>query len=253
MKVLRDIFLITLRYLKITAKNPVFLSMGIVFPVTYLSLFAPLLNNLAAKGSFFEGNVLNLFVMGMLPIIAFSTGIFTGFGIIDELRSGIIERFRVTPASRFAILAGPVFHDVCATLFQCAFFILIALPFGFRTSIVGIFILLLQLILLTLITSSFGNALGVLMKSEDRYAPIIHAINLPIFLLSGVLLPMSLAPTWLKTLAHFNPVYYVVEASRSLATGDIFNFSVLCSFSILIPIACLAMFWATSVFRKATA
>ena len=88
------------------------------------------------------------------------------------------------------------------------------------------------------------------MKSEDRYAPVVHGINLPVLLLSGTLLPMSLAPTWLNIVAHFNPVFYVVEASRALALGNITSIQVLYAFLVLIPFAVLTMYWATSVFRK---
>jgi ABC-2 type transport system permease protein len=111
-------------------------------------------------------------------------------------------------------------------------------------------ILFILLGILTIITSSFGNALAIILKSEDKYAPIVHGINLPILLLSGTLLPISLAPTWMKIVAHFNPVYYVVEASRALAVGDLTSVNVLYAFAILIPVAVLTMQWATNVFRK---
>ena len=250
MKVLKDIGLFTFRYMKLTMRNPVFLIMGVMVPLTYLTLFSPLLKNLMGN---VDGNILNLFVPGMLPLIAFSTGIFAGFGIIDELRSGIIERFRVTPASRFSILAGPVLHDVLATIFQSILFVLIALPFGFRPQVLGLCLLFPLLVLLVSITSAFGNAIGVIVKSEDKYAPIVHGINLPVLLLSGVLVPISFAPTWLKVIAHCNPLYYVVEAARSLAMGHICTLSVLHAFLILIPFTCFTLYWATGVFRKAIA
>ena len=112
MNVLKDIGLLTFRCIQACLRNPVYLFMGIGIPLIYLALFTPLLGTLVARGGLDADNILTLFVPGMLPIIAFSTGLFTGFGTIDELRSGIIERLRVTPASRFAILSGPVssFH-----------------------------------------------------------------------------------------------------------------------------------------------
>jgi len=251
MNVLREIGLLTMRCIRIALRNPIFLFMGVATPIIYLALFAPLLRTLCSYGVLNTGNVLTLFVPGMLPIIAFSTGLFAGFGMIDEIRSGLLERFRVTPASRFSILSGPVLFDTCATLFQSLLFILVALPFGFRANLVGMLVLFVLLALLTLTTSSFGNALGVIVKSEDRYAPIIHGINLPILLLSGTLLPMSLAPSWLKTIAHFNPVYYAVEASRALAVGDFTNSSILYAFLILSGFTILTMSWATRIFKKA--
>lgn len=251
MKVLREVGLLTFRCIQACLRNPVFLFMGVGTPLIYLALFTPLLGTLVSRGSLETDHILTLFVPGMLPIIAFSTGLFTGFGIIDELRAGVIERLRVTPSSRFAILSGHVFFDTCSALFQSLLFVLIALPFGFRANILGLGVLFILLALLTLITSSFGNAIGVIMKSEDRYAPIVHGINLPILLLSGTLLPMSLAPLWLKTIAHFNPVFYVVNASRALAVGDFGSVSIVYAFLILVPFAALTMFWATGVFRKA--
>ncbi|MBM3191563.1 MAG: ABC transporter permease, partial [Chlamydiae bacterium] len=131
MRFAKDTYLLAKRCLTLSVRNPAFLFMGIITPFLYLSLFVPLLETLGQSHSAFSGNVLNTFVPGMLPYIAFTTGLFTGFGTIDELRSGLIERFRVTPVSRFAILMGYVIRDLCETLFQCLLFTLTALAFGF--------------------------------------------------------------------------------------------------------------------------
>lgn len=240
-----------LRSIRAALRNPVFLLMGLSTPIIYLALFSPLLNTIASYGAFQSENVLTLFVSGMLPIIAFGTGIFTGFGMIDEVRSGVLERFRVTPASRFSILLGPVLFDTCTALFQSLLFILIALPFGFRANPCGILMLFGLITLLTLTVSAFGNTVGIIVKEEDRYAPIIHGIHLPVLLLSGSLLPISLAPNWLKVLAHFNPVFYAVEASRTLAFGNFSSSSVFYAFLILIAFAIGTLTWATRVFKKA--
>jgi len=250
MNLLKEIGLLTLRCIRASLRNPIFLFMGVITPVIYLAFFTPLLSALAANGSLGVDNVLTLFIPGMLPIIAFSTGIFTGFGMIDDVRSGVLERFRVSPAKRFSILSGPVLFDVCSVFFQSLLFIIIALPFGFRANPLGLLILFVLLALLTIVTSSFGNAMAVILKSEDRYGPVVHGINLPVLLLSGTLLPMTLAPSWLKIIAHFNPVYYVVEASRSLAFGNITSINVLFAFLALIPFVIFTMCWATNVFKK---
>lgn len=250
MSFLKDVGLLTFRCIQATLRNPVFLCMGVISPILYLALFAPLLGTLVTRGMLGTDNVLTLFIPGMLPIIAFSTGIFTGFGMIDEIRSGVLERFRVSPASRLSILLGPVLFDVCSVLFQSSLFIAIGLPFGFRASAVGLLVLFLLLALLATITSSFGNAMALITKNEDRYAPIVHGINLPILLLSGTLLPMSLAPSWINVLAHFNPVYYAVEASRALAVGDFASMNILYAFGVLACFTILTLSWAVRIFRK---
>ena len=52
--------------------------------------------------------MLDLFLPGILALLAYASGAGPGFSTVFELRAGVIERFRVTPASRLAILAGPI-------------------------------------------------------------------------------------------------------------------------------------------------
>ncbi len=250
MKLFNDIRLFYVRKMMETLRNPIFIVMGISTPVIYLFLFAPLLKKFAGTSGFISENTLNVFVPGMLVMVAFFNGLFAGWGVIDELRSGVIERFRVTPSSRFALLAGPVLRDLVAMILQTALFILIALPFGFRVNFLGLLVLYVLLSLLLATTSSLANALGLITKSEDKLAPIVHGITLPIQLLSGMLLPMSLAPLWLNIVAHFNPVYYVVEAARVLTAGQIGNPIVMQAFCIMVPLTFSMMWWGSRVFRK---
>lgn len=249
MKLLHDIYYLLKRKLIKTRRNPIFLFMNIVCPFLYLVFYSPLLKNFSAN--FPTQNVINTFVPGMLVMISFYGGLFAGYNIIDELRSGVIERFRVTPAYRFAILAGPVFRDTIATICQIIIFVLISLLFGFRIDFFGFLFLIVLLSCVVLISSSTSNALGVIVKSEDKLSPIVQGINLPVLLLSGMLLPMSLAPKWLKIIAHFNPLFYVVEASRYLSQGNIMNPTVGIAFLIMIVLSIVSMKFASRVFSKA--
>ena len=90
-------------------------------------------------------------------------------------------------------------------------------------------------------------------KDISSFAAIINGINLPILLLAGVLLPISLGPLWLRTLAHLNPLYYLVAASRVLAAGHIGEPAVWQAFAVLVPLCTLVLVWATRVFRRAVA
>jgi len=248
---IQEIGLLFKRKLVETRRNPAFIFMSLTTPVMYLGLFAPLLKSLTFSKAFPTDNILTVFVPGMLTLVAFGGGIFVGFGIIDELRSGVIERFRVSPVSRFSILGGMVLQDVVVNLMSTLFFVLIALPFGFRINIAGLGLLLILLGLLIATTSSFSYALGLITKSEDKLAPITHGINMPLTLLSGMMLPMSLAPTWLRVVAHFNPVYYVVEAARHLTVGELTDASVGYAFLFMVPVTLVIMGWATKVFSRA--
>jgi ABC-2 type transport system permease protein len=93
--------------------------------------------------------------------------------------------------------------------------------------------------------------IGLLTKSEKKVAPIVHGIHLPILLLSGILLPISFAPKEIQIAAKLNPIYYVVEAARSIVIGDLGSPKVLMGFLVVIPMCFISMFFATRVFKKA--
>ena len=249
MKVLTDIGLLFWRKMKETLRNPIYIMSSLLTPILYLALFAPLLKNLMPG----TVNVFNEFIPGLLAIIAFLGGLFVGYNMIDEVRNGVVERFRVTPTSRFALLAGRVLRDMVNILVIIAVFVVISIPFGFSPDVVGflVFVPLLCLVLIT--TSSFGNALGLILRDEDRLSPIVQGVNLPVLLLSGMLLPMELAPTWLQVVAHFNPVYYIVEAGRLLVAGHVFDVKVGEAYLFMVPLTILTVWWATRAFRKAIA
>jgi ABC-2 type transport system permease protein len=60
-----------------------------------------------------------------------------------------------------------------------------------------------------------------------------------------------LGPEWLRVIAHFNPMYYIVEASRILAGGTIGSNTVLIAFVVMLPLTAITLSWATNVYRKA--
>jgi len=250
MKTLRDTGLLFRRKMMETLRNPIYIIMSLLSPVLYLVLFSPLLSKLTSLPGLAAGNVMNVFIPGLLVIVSFSNGLFVGYNMIDEVRNGVVERFRVTPTSRFAILAGRVLRDMVNTLIIVNFFTLIAIPFGFQVHLLGYVLFQLILCMVLVTTSSFGNAIGLILKDEDRLSPVIQGINLPILLLSGMLLPMELAPKWLNNIAHLNPAYYAVEAGRVLVAGQVFNFKVGEAFIFLPLLTILMVTWATSVFNR---
>jgi len=79
---------------------------------------------------------------------------------------------------------------------------------------------LLVVALLGAALSAVSYALALTLKSEDAFAPLLNAVVFPILLLSGILLPMSLAPGWLQKLSDVNPFKHIVEGVRSFFAGD---------------------------------
>ena len=253
MKTTRDIGLLFQRYLVQMLRNPVWLLVGLSTPILYLALFTPLLTNLVGASGLPASNVLDVFLPGILALLAFASGVGMGFSTIFELRAGVTERLRVTPASRFAILLGPILAGLLMMLVFDVVLVAVGVLFGFHVHILGLLVLVPLLGLLGTIMAAFSTATALITKEINSFAAIMNGLNLPVLLLAGVLLPMSLGPLWMRVLAHFNPLYYLVEASRVLATGTIVDATVGIAFAVLLPLCVLVLMWATRVVRKAVA
>ena len=253
MKTAREVGLLFQRYLVQLLRNPVWVVVGFSTPILYLALFTPLLKKLTGSGGLPTGNVLDLFLPGILSLLAFATGIGPGFNTLFELKAGVIERFRVTPASRFAILIGPILASMLMMLVFDAAVVAIAFGFGFSVHWGGLAVLVVLLGLLMVTVAAWSIATALVTKEISGFAAIANGINLPILLLAGVLLPISLGPAWMRALAHFNPLYYLVQASRVLAAGTLSGTAVWQAFAVLAPLCLLVLAWATRVFRTAVA
>jgi ABC-2 type transport system permease protein len=249
---LRHMRLMFGRSLKRTIREPAWIMIGLFQPVLYLLLFAPLLDNLALPG-YGETSSLNIFVPGLLVMITlFGLG-YAGFGILDDLRNGVIERFRVTPANRLALVLGMILHDVVVFLASCGVLMVVAALMGFRGDLLGLVVIFGLLALMGLMVASFSYALGLIFRDESPLAATLSTLTLPLLLLSGVLLPLTLAPDLLQTIAEFNPFLHIVEASRALIHGDFAHDSIIIAFAAVIMMMVITMQWAVSLFRRATA
>jgi ABC-2 type transport system permease protein len=215
-----DTRLIFLRYLRQTLRSKVAVVFGALQPLLYLVLFGPLLSALVDVRGFGAGDAWQVFVPGVLIQLALFGAGFVGFGLIADLRSGVVERLRVTPASRTALLLGRVLRDTAVIAFQGVLLVAAGLALGLRAPAGGIAVGLLFVVSLTVSVASLSYVLAMRTRTEDAFAPLLSAVTLPLMLLSGILLPMSLAPGWLDAVSRFTPFRYVVDAVRAAFLGD---------------------------------
>ena len=225
---------------------------GLFQPICYLLLFAPLLDSLNNVPGFPGGGTYNVFAPGLLVMMALLGAGFAGFNVLTLLRAGVVERLRVTPVSRFAILLSMVIRDVLTLLFQGTLLLGVALLLGFKPDWAGLPLLLALVVLLAATMAAFSYALALLVKDESALASSVNFISIPLLLLSGITLPLALAPTFIQNLGKGNPFAYAVDAARSLVNGNFGDASVLWAFGIFAVLASLTLLWATRSVRSAT-
>ncbi|HZY67374.1 MAG TPA: ABC transporter permease [Devosia sp.] len=217
----RDTWIVFTRAMRLSIRQPMWVMIGLMQPILYLTLFGPLLVSMAQAPGFPPGDAWQIFVPGLLVQMGIFGGLFVGFGIIAEWRSGVVERMLVTPASRASLIAGRALRDVIVIVVQGALLIGCAYLMGLRVPLAAVAIGLLLVGVLAAAFSCISNAIGLVTKSEDVLAPLVNSLALPILLLSGILLPMTLAPQWLQLLSNANPFKHIVDAMRDVFRGDL--------------------------------
>ncbi|MFE6051354.1 ABC transporter permease [Kitasatospora sp. NPDC056446] len=249
MKLARDTWLVFQRQLLLMIRTPVWIAVGIIQPLFYLLLFAPLLKKiLVPNGESSYADTYQVYVPGLLAVLCIFGGLFTGFSLLSELKAGIIERSRVTPVSRLALLLGRALREMVALLVQAVLITLIALPFGLRVSPLNLLLAYVLLGLLALMTSAISYGIALMVPADAAMAPVVNTIAQPIALLSGVLLPLTLAPAWQQRLAEWNPFYWAVEGMRALFSGHPGDSVVWQGLLVVVVMTALAVYWSARLF-----
>ncbi len=256
MSFVRDTLFIFRRQLRLILRNPAFLTIGLLQPVLYLVLFGPLLANLPAgslSGTGGTANAYRFFVPGLLIQLALFGSTFVGFAIISDWRSGVIERYRVTPVSRVAILAGRVLRDVAMLIIQSIVLILAGVAFGLRAPLPAVLMGFVYIVLVAIGLASVSYAVALLLKSEDAFAPLINSVIVPLVLLSGIMLPLNLGPGWLQGIARISPFRYIIDAMREAYTGRYFDTIVVEGLAVAVGLAAVFMWLGSRVFVRENA
>lgn len=252
MQTLRDTWLIFGRYLRQSLRNPMWVVVGMAQPVMYLALFGPLLKGVAQSGApgFTEGDAWQVYVPGLLVQMGMFGSLFVGFGIIGEWRMGVLERMRVTPVSRLALLLGRVMRDTLILLVQSIILVTVGFALGLRAPVAGVLIGLGFVTLLAVSAASLSYTAGLATKNEGVYAPMLNMVALPLLLLSGILLPMSLAPGWLKFVSSLNPLRHIVDGMRDAFLGNYATANVGIGLLVAVIMAVLSLAVGTRTFRN---
>ncbi|CAM5510596.1 transport permease protein [Streptomyces spiroverticillatus] len=248
--VLTDTSLVLGRYLRQTMRSKFQIYFGVLMPLLYLLFFGPLLTDLPLSP---KGDSWQVLVPGLLLQLGLFGASFAGFALILDKGTGVVERMRVTPVSRLALLLGRVLRDAVLFVFQAILLVLAALLMGLRAPLAGVLIGFAFVAVLTVALASLSYLLAMKVSTPQGFGPVVNAVSMPAILLSGLMLPMALAPTWLDVLSHFMPFRYLVDAVRSAYVGEYANTTMLYGVLVAVAFTGLAVYAGTREFRRAGA
>ena len=212
-----DSLVITQRNLKRVARAPDLLVGYTVQPVMFVLLFVYVFGGAINV----PGDYVDFLMPGIITqTIAFG-GFVTAIGLNEDLRKGLIDRFRSLPMARSAVLAGRTAADLALNLLSITVMILVGLlaGFNFSTSVpevaAGIAILLLFGYAFSWIFALIG-----LTASSSESAQALGFIGIfPLTFASSAFVPVNTMPSALRAFAEVNPFTIVTDAVRALFVG----------------------------------
>jgi ABC-2 type transport system permease protein len=105
------------------------------------------------------------------------------------------------------------------------------------------------LVLIGLVGAALSYGVALKVSNPAALGPLINVVSQPLSLLSGVLLPLALAPAWLVTVAKVNPFYWATNGTRDLFAGEVGR-SVVEGMVLMAVLAVASVWWATRLFAR---
>jgi ABC transporter DrrB family efflux protein len=158
----------------------------------------------------------------LMPGIIVQSMVFGGFvtalGLAEDLKKGLIDRFRSLPMFGPAVLTGRILADVGTNAIQLAIMLAVGVAVGFRFS--GPWAeILAGIALLFLIGYAFSWVfafIGLTASSPEAANAFGFTILFPVTFISSAFVPTQTMPSWLEPIAEHNPFTTMVDAARAL-------------------------------------
>jgi ABC-2 type transport system permease protein len=242
-----DTFVLAKRSLKRIPRQPDLLTAYTIQPVMFVLLFVFVFGGAIDSRPF---DYVDFLMPGIIvQSIAFG-GFVTALGLSEDVKKGLIDRFRSLPMSRAAVLAGRTFSDV---LLNCLSLVVLfgvgfAAGFGFIDSDAAQVILGIVLMLMIGYAFSWIFALiGLYSSSPETANSIGFTVLFPLTFASSLFVPTRTMPDGLREFAEANPFTTFGDAARSLWIGTPANSDVWMSFVWCVVL--IAVFAPLAVWR----
>jgi ABC-2 type transport system permease protein len=211
-----DVWVMTRRNLIHIRREPMQLSDVTIQPVLFTLLFIYVFGSamvLAGGGSYKEFALAGLLVMNLT-----TSTVGTAIGLATDLTTGVINRLRTLPMSPTSILVGRTISDLLAAALCSTIVALTGLAIGWRPTtglaevLAGFGVALLFSFALTWLNACLGMAVAGAESAQG----IVFIVMFPLAFVSNVFVPTQGMPSWLQTIANWNPVSAVASACRVL-------------------------------------
>ena len=225
---LRDSWEMVKRNLVHIKRTPELLLDVTLSPIMFVLLFSLVFGGAIVIPGF-EGQYTSYLMAGIfVQTIAFA-GVYTSVLLANDLKNGMIDRFRSLPMSQPAVLVGRTVTDLFRALLAVTIMWIVGLLVGFRPDggLVANAAAIGLMLLFGFALSWIGVAAGALVRTPEALQGVIFAVVFPLTFASTAFVDPAIAmPDWLAWFAYRQPLSLVIDAVRDLTifgvAGDAF-------------------------------
>ncbi len=197
-----------------------------------------------------EGNYIQFLAPGIILMSVLFTAIFSGIDLIWDKQFGILKETLVAPVPRLHIMIGRTLGGATVATIQGVIVFLLTLIVGFDPQNVYLLpVCLLIIFIVALLFTAMGTAIASMLEDMQGFQLIMNFLVMPIFFLSGALFPLTDAPSFIVTVAKFDPLTYGIDGLRAVLISQT-HFSLASDFSILILVTLLLLGIGSYLFER---
>jgi len=256
------------RWIKKTLRRPQFLFFSLVQPIVWFVLFTQAFQSIANIRQAIPGtnpiqyitfesltgtsSYIQFFTAAVIIQTVISSAMQSGIGMVTDLESGYMDKMRVAPIHRSAILMGKVLSDGVRIVIQTAVIMALGFALGvpIATGVAGLIFLFAIALTFGVAWSGISTFIGLATKNSEATLMISILTTFPLLFLSTAMMPKALLPSWVQTVATYNPMSYIADALHGLIISG-FDWGVLGVAALtILAVGAVSLSATTSLFRR---
>jgi ABC transporter DrrB family efflux protein len=216
---LTDSRVMAVRQLRKILRRQTYIAYLFVQPIIFVLLFRYVFGGAIDTGRL---SYVDYLIPGIIVMTAIFGALTTGLGLTEDLKAGVVDRFRSLPIARSAVLIGRTAADLATNLFSLIVMLLVGLAVGFRPSepVYQVALAIVLVLAFAYVFSWVSAFVGLTVRDPETAQGLGFIWVFPLVFASSAFVQTADMPGVVQAFADVNPVTLVVDAARALTTGQ---------------------------------
>src|SRR6201995_4108259 len=215
---LADSRVMLVRQLRKVLRRPMYVVYLFVQPVILVLLFRYVFGGAINTPHI---SYVNYLIPGIIVMTAIFGALTTGLGITEDLKAGVVDRFRSLPIARSSVLIGRTAADLVTNALTLVLMLLMGFAVGFRPtqSVYDVALAFALVLAFAYVFSWISAYVGLAVRDPETAQSVGFIWVFPLVFASSAFVPASSMPAAVRAFADVNPVSLTVNAARDLTVG----------------------------------